>query len=128
MRSVHKIALSAALGTSLFTAAMTAQAQPSTTTTQAPASSSQSVHISDSQLKHFAHASEKVSQISHDAIKKLRATKDAAKQKGIRQKANSDMIQAVKSNGLSVHDYNLISKTVRTNPNLQKKLQKMLNS
>lgn len=126
MRSIHKIALSAALGTSLFTAAIAAQAQPSTPpSTQ---SKSPAAHISDSQLKQFAHASEKVSQISHDAIKKLRATKDAEKQKGIRKKANHEMIQAVKNNGLSVHEYNLISKTVRSHPNLQKKLHKMLNS
>lgn len=129
MRAALKIALSATLGLSLFATTTMVNAQDTQSSApQAMQSTQKAPEISDSQLKQFAQASKKVSQISTKAISKLQGTKDKNKQATIRKEANGEMVQAVQKSGLSVQDYNQISQLVRSNPDLQQKIQKLLNS
>jgi len=76
----------------------------------------------DQQLQRFASASQKVAGVVDEYRPKVEAAKtDDAKQK-IVQEADAKMVKLVRADGLSVEEFNGISRAVEQNPQLKQRV------
>lgn len=101
-------------------------AADSTSGSDAQASTAaQHADFSDQQLENFASASKQIAGISQKYTQQLQDAKGQDAQQQVRQKANTEMVQAVKSNDLKVEQFNQIGQAVQNDPQLMQKVQKM---
>lgn len=121
MRKFVLITLFSVLSAGTSVTAMAADSQP------APQAQQKAQHapISDDMLSQFADAQQSVQKISQSAIKKLGQTQDKDAAEDIRQKANEEMVNAVKDTGLSVKDFNGIARALQSDQQLRQRLSKI---
>ena len=80
---------------------------------------------SDQQLQRFASASQKVSGVVDEYRPKVESAKtDEAKQKLVKE-ADEKMVQLVRADGLTVDEFNGISRAVQQDPQLQQRVSKL---
>ncbi|MES1945451.1 hypothetical protein PC39_15087 [Salinisphaera sp. PC39] len=95
----------------------------------APASAQQAPKgasdFSDKELQSFAEAQQDVSEISKTYEGKIKDSQEPAKMAEMRQKANKEMVKAVRDAGLEPARYNAIANAVRSNPELASKVEQM---
>ncbi|MGO1298175.1 MAG: DUF4168 domain-containing protein [Vibrio sp.] len=118
MRKLVLITLFSVLATGTSVAATATGSQPAANTQQ----KAQHAPISDDMLGQFADAQQSVQTISQKAIKKLGQTQDKGAAEKIRQKANEEMVKAVKDTGLSVKDFNGIARALQADKQLRQRL------
>jgi hypothetical protein len=83
----------------------------------------QASSYSDAQLKSFALAAINVVRIRNVYLPKLESAKTAEQQQEIQKAATEEMVRAVESEGMTVHQYTEISKQVQENSELAKRVQ-----
>ncbi len=118
MRKFALMTLFSVLAAGTSSMAMAADSQPAAQSQQ----QAQHAPISDDMLGQFFDAQQSVQTISQRAIKKLGQTKDKDAAENIRQKANEEMVNAVKDTGLSVKDFNGIARALQSDEKLRKRL------
>lgn len=84
-------------------------------------------HPSDQQLKTYAGAVRKVSEVVAEYQPRLEAAEGAEAKQAVRVEADQKMVSQVEANGMSVAEYNGISRAVREDPNLRQKVEQMVN-
>lgn len=97
------------------------QQQPPQQQQQAPSAED----LSDEKLASFAEAQEKVDSISQDFQRKMQNTEDASEMSEMRQQVNQQMVAAVRDAGLDPAEYNEIARAVRSDPELEKKVEEV---
>lgn len=97
------------------------QQQPPQQQQQAPSAED----LSDEKLASFAEAQEKVDSISQDFQRKMQNTEDASEMSEMRQEVNQQMVAAVRNAGLEPTEYNEIARAVRSNPELEEKVEEL---
>lgn len=89
--------------------------------------SQQAADFSDQELKKFAAAQTDVDDIRGEYSDALGNVEDPDKAQELQNKYTRKMINAIEDKGLSVEDYNNISRAIQGNPELQKKVESMGN-
>lgn len=86
----------------------------------------QSTHISDSQLQSYAKAVVQVQKIAMQGRTALQTAKTGKQRQKVITSVDQRQIRAVKSAGLTVQEYNQISKAGQKNPQIRAKIQKYM--
>lgn len=82
----------------------------------------------DSEVQSFAKAAVRVQMISDAYSQKMGETRSDAEKKQLQRRASSEMVQAVKNEGLSVDRYQDIAKRVDTDPDLARRIRDKLSN
>ncbi|WP_051687203.1 DUF4168 domain-containing protein [Microbulbifer sp. HZ11] len=82
--------------------------------------------ISEAQLQKFADAYRSIVTLSQEYAPKIKAAADAAAAEAINVEAQSKMVAAVQSAGLSKEEYQGIATQLRNDPELLKKVNAIL--
>ena len=80
----------------------------------------------DAELKSFATAATRVRRITDTYVEKMVTAKSEEEKKRLEQLASSDMVQAVKKEGLSLDTYQAIADRVQTDPDLAERVTQKL--
>ncbi len=104
-----------------FSAAISAQSyemqqQPPGTTTE----------VTDQELGQFVEAQGQISAIQQDFSGRLQQVEDPERAHELQVQANEKMTEAVEEVGLDVNSYNSIATAVQSDPELQKRLNAMM--
>jgi len=123
MQRITAIIAAALMTTGMASTAAMAQDNASS----APQSQSQAPakNFSDDELQQFADASQKIASISQSYTEKLQNASDEGDQQKVRQKANDEMVAAVKDSGMDVEQFNSIGQAIQQDPQLMKRVQGM---
>jgi len=89
--------------------------------------SQQAADFSDAELKKFAAARTDVNDIRGEYSEALGNVEDPDKAQELQNKYTQKMISAIEEKGLSVQNYNAITKAVQENAGLREKVNKMGN-
>ncbi|WP_428820077.1 DUF4168 domain-containing protein [Microbulbifer sp. MCCC 1A16149] len=84
--------------------------------------------VSDAQLKKFADAYRSIVTLSQEYAPKIKSAADAAAAEAINVEAQSKMVAAVQSAGLSKEEYQGIATQLRNDPALLQRVNDMLKS
>ena len=80
----------------------------------------------DEQLQRYSVAVRKVSAIAAEYQPRLQAAEDEPAKQAVRVEADQKMVHEVEAGGMSVAEYNGIGRAVRQNPELRKKVERMV--
>jgi hypothetical protein len=80
----------------------------------------------DEQLQRYAAAVRKVSAVAAEYQPKLEAAQDEPAKQAVRVEADQKMVDQVEAGGMSVAEYNGISRAVRENPELRQKVERLV--
>lgn len=84
--------------------------------------SGQAAHFSDQQLQSFAKAALQIRGIAEKARASLQSAKSSKAKQSVLSSVESRQIQALKSNGLTVRQYEAISAAARKDPKMRLKI------
>lgn len=124
MRTKQYVAIAAGVGLSagLF-AAMPAMAQSGQPSRAAPQAAMKATNVSDAQIQKYVAAQAQVKRIATKWQSKIKNAKNKKTALQYRRQANKAMVQAVKSSGLSITEYNRITRAAQSNKELAKRIQ-----
>ena len=94
-----------------------AQAQPAYEAVDQP---------TEEQLQRYAVAVRKVSAVAAEYQPKLEAAQDEPAKQAVRVEADQKMVDQVEAGGMSVAEYNGISRAVSQNPELRQKVERLV--
>lgn len=117
------LALAMGLGAS---AAYAAQSGEDATSRQLAQSTQQNVDVSEEKLESFVEAREEVVKISRQWEDRLNNADSQEKLNSLQQQAQEEMVAAVRDNGLSVNEYNMIVDASQTDPELRERVNEMV--
>ncbi|WP_368642487.1 DUF4168 domain-containing protein [Castellaniella ginsengisoli] len=80
----------------------------------------------DEQLQRYAAAVRKVGMVAAEYQPKLEAAQDEPARQAVRVEADQKMVDQVEAGGMSVAEYNGISRAVRENPELRRKVERLV--
>lgn len=87
----------------------------------------QVIQPSEEQLQRYAGAVKKVSAIAVDYQPRLQAAQDDAARQAVRVEADQKMVDTVEAGGMSVREYNGISRAVQRDPALRQRVESLVN-
>ncbi|MFS1525000.1 DUF4168 domain-containing protein [Microbulbifer sp. 2304DJ12-6] len=96
-------------------------AQPATPQTEAS-----KVSFSEPQLKQFANAYRAIVVLSREYAPKLKAASDIRQAEALNKEAQAKMVAAIEKTGLSKSKYQEIANSIKSNPALLEKVNKIL--
>lgn len=95
--------------------------------TPAPPVTSQSVEKTDeTTVRTFAVALAAVQDVQIEYIEKIRATNEPAVATQLQNEAQSKMIQAVETKGLSVNQYNSLAQQMQADPSFRQRVERAM--
>lgn len=107
-----------------LSAPVMAQNSPAEPTMQNNAISAQA--YTDAQLQNFISASQKVAVISQEYAPRIEATTDQTEREQIFREADDKMVAAVENEGLSVQEFNGINQQLPQDPQLEQRVNNLL--
>lgn len=125
-----RIARLAAAGLALSLTAIGAQAapgqgQPEQYSPPPPQTEQQQSKISDEKLRQFSEARAAVQSVQQEYSQSIESTQDEQEAQGLREEAQEVMVEAVRDTGLSVSEYNQISRRARSDENMARRLENL---
>lgn len=122
------IAASMGFGSTAFAqqAGSAAPGQNSPAASTAPAESS-ATNFKNSDLEKFAGVQKPLDDIRSEYSQRVQSTQEPEKAAQLQQEASEKMMEVVKGSGLEVETYNQIAMAVQSDPELQAKVQSMMN-
>jgi Spy/CpxP family protein refolding chaperone len=117
--SIHKTKIAIALA-ALLTAAPAAYAQSETQ----PGSTA----VDAAMIENFATAYAEILTLQQEFSQKLQDIKDNDKAQALQQRVQSEMIQVVEDNDLSVQDYNAVVALIQQDPALRERIMEQVES
>lgn len=99
---------------------------PGGATTAQPNAGAASVTVSDQQLRTFIDAATEVQTISEKWQAKAASSESSEEVEEVRQKATDEMVGAVRDKGMTVEQFNTISKAAERDPQLKSRIVAML--
>lgn len=95
--------------------------------TSAPPANSGSVSTTDEQMvKTFAVALAEVQDVQIEYIEKIKATNEPTVSAQLQSEAQSKMINAVETKGLSVNQYNSLTQKMQTDPSFKQRVERAM--
>ena len=87
----------------------------------------QIIQPSEEQLQRYAGAVKKVSAVAADYQPRLEAAQDDAARQVVRVEADQKMVDVVEADGMSLQEYNGISRAVQRDPTLRQRVESLVN-
>lgn len=87
----------------------------------------QSTQFSSEQVEAFAEARQSVMEISSEWQERLNNAESQDELNSLQAAVQEEMVQAVRAEGLSVDDYNMMVDAVQSNPDLQSRVREHMN-
>lgn len=87
----------------------------------------QIIQPSEEQLQRYAGAVKKVSAVAADYQPRLQAAQDDAARQAVRVEADQKMVDVVEADGMSLQEYNGISRAVQRDPTLRQRVESLVN-
>lgn len=87
----------------------------------------QVIQPSGEQLQRYAGAVKKVSAIAADFQPRLQEAQDEAARQVVRVEADQKMVDVVEADGMSIQEYNGISRAVQRDPTLRQRVESLVN-
>ena len=88
-------------------------------------SQQQPADFSDKELQQFVDLQSKIGDIREEYVSKIENADSEDKARELQQEAQSEMVSAIEAAGMSVQDYNAIAVAYNSNPDVQKRVDKM---
>jgi len=85
------------------------------------------VSFEDKDLQKFAELQKPIQEIRSDYSKRLQSTQKPEEAAELQKEATDKMVEVVKDSGLEVQTYNQIAVAIQSDPQLQAKIQSMMN-
>jgi len=101
-------------------------AAPSAPTTTQPNAGTPTVNVSDQKLRTFIDAATEVQTISEKWQAKAASSNSTEQVEEVRRQATEEMVGAVKDKGMTVDEFNTISKAAERDPQLKSRIVAML--
>lgn len=92
-----------------------------------PGASQSAVDFQDKDLQKFAELQKPIQDIRNDYSKRLQSTQKPEEAAELQKEATDKMVEVVKDAGLEVQTYNQIAVAMQSDPQLQAKIQSMMN-
>lgn len=89
-------------------------------------STQQSADLSDEKIEAFVDARESVVEISRQWEDRLNNADTQEEINSLQQQAQEEMVAAVRDEGLTVQEYNMIVDAMQTDPDLQERVNEMM--
>ena len=122
-------ALTTALVFALSTAGMSAiaqdQGQQKSQGQGMNAPEQKSADFSDKQLKNFVELQDKIGKVREKYVSQIESAESEDKARELQQKAQTEMVKVIEDQGMSVEQYNAIAVAYNSNPDIQKRVDKM---
>lgn len=109
-----------------FGLATPALAQDTPAQPAVPGNATSAQTYTDDQLQNFISASQKVAMISQEYTPRIEATADQAEREQVFREADDKMVAAVKDEGLSVQEFNSINQQIPQDPQLEQRVNNLL--
>ena len=123
----NKILMTAAtVALSATGGAHVAHAQQGNVAPQQGQAQAQQVNVTDQEMRDFVDAEQAVRQVKSKFQGKVQNIKTQEQLQALQAKANEQMVQAIRENGLKVAEYNKTAQAIQTNPQVQKKYLKLV--
>lgn len=129
MKTLNVILVTATAATLSLTSGVFAQQQGQAQNQPPPAQQQQpaaDVDVSENDLEQFVSAQESIIEIQQKFSARLQEVEDPEKANELQTEANEEMIGAVEEAGLDVESFNSIAMAVQNDPELQQRLQEMM--
>lgn len=95
-------------------------------TNHEPQQVAQTTQFSDEKIESFAEARQSVMEISSEWQERLNNTESQEKLNSLQAQVQEEMVQAVRDEGLSVNDYNMLVNAVQSNPELRNRVRELM--
>lgn len=92
----------------------------------AQSSEQQSTDFSDEKIESFVAARESVVEISRKWEERLSNTESQEELNSLQQQAQEEMVEAVRDEGISVNEYNMIVDATQTDPDLLERVNELM--
>lgn len=86
----------------------------------------QSSQFSDEQIESFIDARERVQEVSAGWRERLNNAESQEKLNSLRREVQEELAEAVRDEGLTVNEYNMMVEATQTNPELQNRVREMM--
>lgn len=86
----------------------------------------QSQQFSDEDVKAFVAARDSVIEISQEWEERIQNAESQEEMNSLQQASQEEMVKAIRSEGLSVNDYNMMVDAARSNPDLQQRINELV--
>lgn len=128
--------LTAAIALALSTAGMSAVAQDQGQQQQQSQGQSQgqsmgapkqqqNADFSDKELKNFVELQDKIGKVREKYVSQIESAESEDKARELQQKAQTEMVEVIENQGMSVEEYNAIAVAYNSNPDIQKRVDNM---
>jgi|GEM_PF-6853911 hypothetical protein len=78
-------------------------------------------NVSEKMLNKFISVQPKIGKIATSYEEELEGVKDTSKAQAIQTKYNGQMVEAIKSEGMSAQEYNTVSNAINSNPDTRER-------
>ena len=84
--------------------------------------------FSRGELKNFVELQEKIGKVREEYVSQIESAEDEKKARNLQQEAQSEMVQVIEDQGMSVKGYNAIAVAYNSNPEVKKKVDNLKDS
>ncbi|XOZ33398.1 DUF4168 domain-containing protein [Halomonadaceae bacterium KBTZ08] len=85
----------------------------------------QSADFSDEELKSFVELQDKIGDVREDYVSQIESAESEDKARELQQKAQTEMVEVIEEEGMTVEEYNAIAVAYNSNPDIQKRVDEM---
>ena len=85
----------------------------------------QNADFSDKELQNFVELQDKIGDVREDYVSQIESAESEDKARELQQKAQTEMVEVIEDQGMSVEEYNAIAVAYNSNPEIQERVDVM---
>ncbi|MGM0435395.1 MAG: DUF4168 domain-containing protein, partial [Pseudomonadota bacterium] len=85
----------------------------------------QDADFSDEELENFVKLQDKIGEVREDYVSQIESAEDEDKARELQQKAQTEMVEVIEDEGMTVEEYNAIAVAYNSNPEIQERVDEM---
>lgn len=92
------------------------------------AQQAKSADFSDKELKNFVELQDKIGNVREEYVSQIESAESEEKARKLQQEAQSEMVEVIEEEGMSVEEYNAIAVAYNSNPEIQERVDELSDS
>jgi hypothetical protein len=85
----------------------------------------QNADFSDEELQNFVELQDKIGEVREDYVSQIESAESEDKARELQQKAQTEMVEVIEEEGMTVEEYNAIAVAYNSNPEIQERVDEM---
>ena len=85
----------------------------------------QNADFSDEELQNFVELQDKIGEVREDYVSQIESAESEDKARELQQKAQTEMVEVIEDEGMTVEEYNAIAVAYNSNPEIQERVDEM---